>query len=161
MKLTEANALARTAAYCSKAERCESDILKKLAGWELTGEEQLRIIARLRKEKFLNEERYCRSFVRDKVRFNKWGKVKIIFELRKKQISQNLIDQCLTELDENEFNNSLESILIIKNKSVKAVSNYERRTKLLRFALSRGFSLQESQKVLNKILKQTDDEEYF
>ncbi|NDW08786.1 regulatory protein RecX [Dysgonomonas sp. 520] len=160
MKLTESNALARVAAYCSKAERCEYDVRKKLLGWELTEEEQQRIIERLRKEKFLDERRFVQSFVKDKIRFNKWGKAKISFELRKKKIPADIINECLGELDESELDESLRKILETKNKSIKAQNDYERKTKLIRFALSRGFSMDQVLKTLTGIIGNTD-EEYF
>lgn len=158
MKLTESKALARIAAYCSKAERCEYDVRKKLIGWELDSAEQNRIIDRLKKEKFLDEKRFCESFVRDKARFNKWGKVKIAFELKKKYISQSLIDSSLAELDDTDLDETLMQILKTKNKSTKAENDYQRRTKLLRFALGRGFSMQQSLKAINSFLGQSEDE---
>lgn len=158
MKLTEPKALARVAAYCSKAERCEYDVQKKLLSWELSEQEQARIISYLKREKFLNEDRFCRSFVRDKVHFNKWGKMKIVFELRKKKIPQNIIDSSLSDIEDSDLDESLTNILITKNKSIKAKTDYERRTKLIRFALGRGFSMSQIIKVLNQIFGKSEED---
>ncbi len=110
MKLTESQALSKVAAYCSKAERSESDVRKKLDAWELQEEAQKRIIDRLKKEKFLDEKRFARSFIKDKVRFNKWGKAKIVFELKKKNVKQSIIDECVSEIDNSALDDSLRSI---------------------------------------------------
>lgn len=160
MKLTETRALNRIASYCSKAERCEYDVLKKLRAWELTDEEIARIMKRLREEKYVDNARFARSFINDKLRFNKWGKQKIIFELRKRQIPEPVYLSLLNELDEDTLNEQLDTILRTKNRSVKAKDDYDRRNKLIRFALGRGFSMDAVIKAVNKITG-NNDEEYF
>ena len=85
-QITEAEMLRRAAAYCSTAERCIQDVQKKIKAAGLTQEEGERIIARLLQEKFIDEHRFARYFVNDKLRFNKWGRIKIAYELQKKNI---------------------------------------------------------------------------
>lgn len=152
MKLSEPQALNRIAAYCSKAERCEFDVRKKLIAWELSDDAAKRIIERLRKERFLSDERFSRSFINDKLKFNKWGKVKIIYELRKRNISESVYSPLLEELSGDEFEKQLVHILSVKVKSVKAKTEYEKKTKLIRFALGRGFSMDLAIKCINKLL---------
>lgn len=160
--MTENQAMTRIASYCSKTERCTSEVRKKLLAWELENEIVEKIIATLTKEKFLDDERYCRSFVRDKQRFNKWGKNKIIFELRKKQIPELLINPILAEeIEESDFEDSLLKILVTKNRSVKADSDYERYAKLFRFASGRGFTPDQIKKCLNKLLKEVNEDDIF
>lgn len=160
MKYSESQALAKVAAYCSKAERSEFDIRRKLQGWGLEEDTISNIVKRLKLEKFLNDERFCRAFIKDKLKFNKWGKTKIIFELRRKQISRDIIETCFSEFDFSEFDEQLASILKSKIKSIKAKDDYEKRTKLIRFALGRGFSLEQTKKILDTILE-SNNEDYF
>lgn len=151
--MTEKQALSYAAAYCSKAERCEYDIRKKLSSFEIDSEITNKIIQRLKKEGFLNESRFCESFIKDKARFNKWGKNKITFELRKKQISEETIQSCFESLGlDQEFTDTLSKLLSVKSSSIKAKDKYERRIKLSRFALSKGYSYDEIQNCLNKLL---------
>lgn len=152
MKLSEPQALNRIAAYCSRAERCESDVRKKLVAWELEDSVVKRIIERLKKEKFLDDARFCRSFVNDKLKFNKWGKTKIVFELKKRNISASIYNPILEELSGDQFEEQLIHILSVKAKSVKGKTEYERKTKLIRFALSRGFSMDMTIRCVNKLL---------
>lgn len=159
MKYSESQALPKIAAYCSKAERAESDVRKKLLGWELDESSSERIINRLRKENFLNEERYCRSFIKDKIQFNKWGKVKIVFELKKKRIPEFIINSCLEEIESSDYEMPLMKILVTKSKSVKANNEYERWTKLVHFGMGRGYSFDQIKKCLSQILN-NDGEEY-
>lgn len=152
MKYSESQALSKVASYCSKAERSELDVKLKLQRWELDNTIIQNIILHLKKENFLNEERFCRAFIKDKLRFNRWGRTKIIFELKKKQIPHYIIDSCFSEFDSDQFEEQLFSILRNKAKSVKANNEYEKRNKLIRFALGRGFSIEQTQRVLETIL---------
>lgn len=160
MKLSEPQALNRIAAYCSRTERCEYDVRKKLTTWELEGDTIKRIIERLKKEKFLDDSRFARSFINDKLKFNKWGRTKIIFELKKRQVSESIYNPILNELSTDEFEQQLMHILSIKVKSVKAKNDYEKKTKLIRFALGRGFPMDSSIKCVDKLLG-GDYEEYI
>lgn len=160
MKYNENQALAKAAAYCSKAERAEHDVRQKLMRWELEDLLVKNIIDRLKKEKFLDEERFCTSFIKDKMRFNKWGKTKIVFELKKKYVSANTIAFCFENIESNDFEDSLLQILLTKNKTVKAETDYDRRNKLIRFALGRGFSYEQINNCLRKILGKSEDESF-
>lgn len=159
MKLSEEKALSKIAAYCSKAERSEFDVRRKLTGWQVEDTEINRILGRLKKENFLNEERYCRSFIKDKMRFNKWGRVKITFELKKKHIPESTINSCFEGFGNEEFESPLLNILTTKAKNIKAQNEYEKQAKLIRFALGRGYSLEQIKKCLKKL--DYNDEDYL
>lgn len=162
MKYSESQALAKVAAYCSKAERSEFDVKRKLQTWELENSIIQSIIKRLKQEKFLDEQRFCRAFIKDKLIFNKWGRTKIIYELKKKQVPSNIIDISFSEFDTDQFDEQLTSLLRNKEKSIKAQNAYEKRNKLIRFALGRGFSFEQIQKVLETMLTETNaNEDYF
>ena len=160
MKLSEPQALNRVASYCSIAERSEFSVRKKLLTWELADDAIKRIIDRLKKEKYLDDTRFARSFINDKLRFNKWGKTKIVFELKKLNISSSIYDPILDELAGDEFEKQLIHILSIKVKSIKAKNEYDKKTKLIRFALGRGFTMDLSIKCVNKLFG-GDYEEYI
>ena len=154
--MTESQALYKLAAYCSKAERCEWDVRKKLSSWELAEESSSTIVSRLKQEKFLDEARYAKAFVRDKSRFGKWGVVKIVFELRKKRIPETIIREAMSELKEEDTDSILSELLVRKNNSVKAESDYERRAKLIRFAAGKGYKMDEIVRCVNKMVKDED-----
>ena len=121
-------------------------------------DEVLRIVKRLKDERFLSDERFCRSFINDKMRFNKWGKTKIIFELRKRNISSTIYQAILDDFEDESFDEQLESILKTKLKTVKGKDDYDRRNKLIRFALGRGFSMDAVLKTVSKLLKTDCDD---
>jgi len=148
--LSYEQALHRLAAYCSRAERCVSDIRRKVDEWEIPSDQQNQIIRHLQKEKFLDEDRYCKAFVNDKSKYNRWGIHKIRFELRKKQISEALIQETLKNLNPEESLERLRLLIEQKKKSIKGKNEFEIKQKLLRFAASRGFSQEEIEKILTR-----------
>ena len=152
MKFSEPQALNRIAHYCSRAERCEYDVRKKLTSWELSGDVIKRITDRLKKERYLDDSRYAKSFINDKLKFNKWGKTKIIFELKKRNIPESVYNPIFDELSGDEFEEQLKHILSVKIKSIKAKNDYEKKTKLIRFALGRGFSMDSAIRCVNKLI---------
>lgn len=150
-------ALAATAGYCSLAEHCISEVVEKLKRFELTSEDQFKLIKYLQEEGYLNESRYVKAFVKDKFRFSKWGRIKIRYALRQKGISSSLIDEGLTEIAEDDYLEVIADLLRQKKRSIKANSPYELRGKLLRFAAGRGFELDQASNCLRKM--GLDDEE--
>ena len=108
--------------------------------WELSEEIQARVMARLVSERYVDDERYARAFVKDKVRYNKWGRRKVEQALWQKHIDAAIRQQVLDEVDDNEYIEVLRPLLKQKRKSTKAQSNYEMNHKLMRFALGRGFT---------------------
>lgn len=132
-------AYARAAALCSRAEKSPGAIGEKLRQWELDEAEAETVMARLFAEKYLDEERFARSYVRDKFRFNQWGRVKIAYQLKAEKISSQTIHTALDELDDETYRETLLDLLTEKNKKTQAINDYDRKAKLLRFAQSRGF----------------------
>ncbi|MDR0989196.1 MAG: RecX family transcriptional regulator [Prevotellaceae bacterium] len=146
--LTEPEALQKAAAYCSVAERCRYEVAVKLKAWEMSEAASLRILNRLEQERYLDEARYCRAFVRDKWRFAKWGKVKIAQALAHKQLPPDAVADAIAEIDDREYTSLLKNLLSAKAKSIRSENDYERKGKLIRFALSRGFEMKDILRVL-------------
>ena len=97
---------------------------------------------------FIDEQRYATAFVRDKSRYNKWGRQKIKSELIRRGIPSHHIDTALCEINEDENTETLRHIIDTKRRTVKGKTEYEVRTKLIRFALSRGFEMSDILKVV-------------
>lgn len=138
--MTEQEAYLQLAAICAQAEHCEQEMRDKMKRWELDETVQNRIIDRLTKERYIDNERYARAFVKDKIRYNKWGRRKVQQALWMKRIDTSLQQQILDEIDEKEYLDVLRPLLKQKRKSVKAQSDYELNQKLVRFAFGRGFT---------------------
>lgn len=137
---TETDAYLTLAALCAQAEHCQYEMLEKMRRWEMPEEEQARVMQRLVSERYVDDERYARAFVKDKVRYNKWGRRKVEQALWQKHIDDDIRQRVLNEVDDEEYLNVLRPLLKQKRKSTKAASDYELNQKLVRFALSRGFT---------------------
>ncbi len=144
--------LHKAASYCSISEHCISEVEEKLNAWCIEFDEKSKIIERLIAEDFINERRYCVHFVKDKFRFNKWGKIKISYALKQKRLSDELINPALASIDDGEYEEMLASILKTELKGLKYEFEYERQGKLFNFAQSRGFESQ----VIYRVLKSID-----
>lgn len=136
-------------AICSKAEKCVSDIQKKLDNWDVPEQLAARIIDELISQKFIDEDRFTKFYVRDKFRFNQWGKIKISFMLKSKGIHQNQIDDGLAEIGDQEYLETLQNLIQAKLKKIKFKDEYDKKSKLIRFAQSRGFEYDAISKVVD------------
>ena len=139
--MTADEVLYKLAARCSTSEQCLSDIETKLAKYDLTEEEKTRILRHLVEEKYVDDRRYAEAFVRDKYRFNKWGRIKIAQGLRMKGIDQETIGDAMGAIDEEEYIEILRELIKAKRRSTKGKNDYEINGKLIRFATGRGFEL--------------------
>jgi len=137
---TEEEAFLQLAALCANAEHCQYEMLEKMKRWELSDESQARVMARLIEERYVDDRRYARAFVKDKIHYNKWGRRKVQQGLWMKRIDKEIQDEVLNEIDEKEYLNVLKPLLKQKRKSIKANSDYELNQKLVRFAYGRGFT---------------------
>ncbi len=155
-------ALTRAMAYCSQSERCRSDVVAKLRFWELQEEEITGAIDYLVSERFLNEERFVEFYINDKLRFNKWGRVKLIYMLRQKQIPEELIRKALGSIDEDFYKKVLSDLLKSKIKSVKGITDYERKGKLAVFAQGHGFEADLAFQVAGQVIgsEQRNEDEW-
>lgn len=141
MELTpeQQSAYLKAAAICSRSETCTYNIQEKLKLWGLNEADSLLVIGLLKDEKYIDDERFARAYVKDKFRFNRWGRQKIEFMLRAKKISQEILELAFEEIEEVGYADELQKLLQEKAKTIKAKDQYDKRNKLMRFAMSRGF----------------------
>lgn len=138
--MTYEQALTRAATLCSSSERCPSEVHAKALAWGLAESDADRLVVALKRENFLNEERYVHAFVSDKFRFQHWGRTKIRYALRAKGISDTLITSALDEVIDNDT--YLEDCLALLRQRMRGMSlplDPRDRARLYRFAAQRGF----------------------
>lgn len=138
---SENEAYLTLAAMCAQAEHCQYEMTEKMRRWELSDEAQARVMQRLVAERYVDDERFARAFVKDKIRYNKWGRRKVEQAMWAKHIDEDIRQRVLDEVDDEEYISVLRPLLKQKRKSTKANSDYELNGKLIRFAMSRGFTM--------------------
>lgn len=149
--ITPEQAYARMSQICAQKEYAPYDIRQKLLRMELPADAVETLLSRLKKEKYLDEKRYAESYIHDKLHFNKWGKRKIELHLSQKKIPSAVIRDAFARFPDSLLTDSLQTLLEKKRKSVTGHSAYERNGKLIRYALGRGFSMDEIIRCLKKI----------
>ena len=147
--MTESEGKTRAEAYCSAAEHCRSEVRAMLERHGAEKPDIESIINHLVKEGFIDESRYARAFVHDKVRFAKWGRVKIAQALWQKHIPQDITDAALESIDDDEYLAALRDVVKAKFRTVKGATEYERKMKTMRSVCSRGYEPALVRKVLD------------
>jgi recX family len=140
-QIGEAEALRKLGDLCARGEHCSGEMAEKLRKWGIAADAQERIIDKLIDYKYIDNERFTRSFVRDKIAFNKWGRRKIEQALWQKRIPQSISQSILDEIEPEEYLNVLRPLLKSKYPSIKGETDYERSIKLIKYAMGRGFTL--------------------
>lgn len=132
-------ALKKILHYCNYQERSKREIYEKLASFELALPDKEFIIDFLQEEGFINDERYCRTYVRSKLNQKKWGVNKIRMSLMAKGIDRDIIDDVLLDIDKDLYKEDLVNLL--KNKKINELDPYKRQSKLMRYAVGKGYSI--------------------
>ena len=140
-EINEQQALQKLTALCSRSEHCSWEMTEKMRQWGISPEAQARIMQILTEERFVDDTRYCRAFVKDKIRYNRWGRRKVEQGLFAKRIDSSTARKILDEMDDEEYLNALRPLLKDKRRQLRNMNSYEANGRLIRFAMSRGFTM--------------------
>lgn len=133
---------------CARAERSSGDARRLMATWGVPEQDREGVLQRLKREKFIDDGRYAEAFVREKVNLSGWGEWKIRSALKRKGVAEDVINAALGQLSPEQSAQRLAERLKRKMRTVKYSSAYELRTKLIRYALSLGYAMDE---VMDKV----------
>ena len=139
-EMTEHEVFLQLASLCAQAEHCQYEMTEKMRRWGVPDEVQARVMERLIAGRYVDDERFARAYIKDKVCYNKWGRRKVEQALWQKHIDEDIRQRTLDEVSDEEYLRVLRPMLRQKRPSVKAANDYERNQKLMRFALGRGFT---------------------
>lgn len=145
----EREALLSLTALCARGEHCAYEMEEKMRRWGLGEEAMARVMEHLINNKYIDDSRYARAFALDKIRYAKWGRRKVEQALWAKRIDEATRREVLEEIGEEEYMRVLRPLVKSKAKGVKAANDYERNMKLARFALGRGFTMDEIRRCLD------------
>ncbi len=150
--LTPQQAAERLADACSRAEYCTAELRQKLRRWQVPAADAQAIVEELQRKRFVDDDRYARAFVRQKVAFARWGRRKIAAALAAKRITGAAAREALDTIDAAEYAAALRAVVAAKARSLgpEALATYEGRTRLFRHAASRGFETE----LISKTIKQ-------
>lgn len=155
--ITENTAYSRLTALCSRAEQCPSDLRRKMSMWQLPEGAEQRLLSRLKKEGYVDEQRYAHAFAHDKFLQNRWGRTRIAQELRHRAIAEELIEDALTEIPDEQSEETLASLLRQRLRTTRGKNDTEVFLKMLRYSVGRGYSLDEAHRCLEKLFKSSPE----
>ena len=141
-QLTPEQALQKLRHYCGYQERCHSEVKEKLYSLGVFKNEHDAIIATLIEEGYLNEERFAIAFAGGKFRVKQWGRVKIKYELKQKQVSEYSIKKALQQIKEDEYRDVLKKLAEEKYASLKDEQHLVRKKKTIDYLIQRGFEME-------------------
>ncbi len=148
--LSPAEATERLEILCARSEQCSADIRRKLYNWGIGSSQSQRIIERLEQDRYIDDSRFAKAYVRDKYRFSAWGRIKITAGLIAKRIPRHIIDEALLEIDSRTY--ALTAFKAIRSKLRTLppdMPRYDIRARLMRFALSRGYESSLSLRIID------------
>lgn len=139
--------------YCAYQERCHSEVKEKLYNFGLRKHDVEILISQLIEEDYLNEERFAILFAGSKFRTKQWGRVKIKYELKQKQIGDYIIKKAMKEIDETDYLKTLQKLANQKWSSLKAEQHINRQVKTQSYLMQKGYEADMVSKVLQQIRK--------
>lgn len=149
-QLTKEQALQKLKHYCAYQERCHSEVKGKLYQLGVWKKDHDEIIANLIEENYLNEERFAVAFAGGKFRIKQWGRVRIKYELKQKQVSEYSIKKAMKQIDEEEYLSVLNKLAKEKYAALKNEQYLIRKKKTMDYLAAKGFEADLVRKALEK-----------
>ena len=150
---TPEQALQSLMRMCARSERSSGDALRLMKRWGVADEDARKVLQRLQNERFIDDSRFAEAFVRDKINLSGWGAYKIKSALRAKGVSREIIESVVEPmLGETDMSERLEEMMQRKLRTLKYNSPYEAKTKLIRFAASRGYDMEQAIECASKVI---------
>lgn len=158
--ITPEAAQTRLEELCSRSEQCTHEVITKLSRWGINAADAKKILLRLRRDKYVDDARYARAYVRDKFLFSRWGRHKIALGLMAKRIPRDLIDRAFDEelTDDARYFQHLTTIIKSKARNMQLPIEFDDRQRLIRFGISRGYETALVVKAV-KLINTTDDDD--
>ncbi|MDP2174965.1 MAG: regulatory protein RecX [Bacteroidota bacterium] len=151
-RLTPQQALTKIEFFCAYQERCHQEVLLKLKSYGLNQAEQDQILVKLIHSDFINEERFAKAFAGGKFRQKKWGKTKIILELKKRKISDYCINKALSEIEEINYDQTIEALASKYFNTIKQGQLFIRQQKTIKYLMGKGYEYDLCQETVKKLV---------
>lgn len=147
---TPSEALGRMRDLCARAEHCSGEILEKLRGMDISASDASAILASLRQERYVDDSRFAHAFVRDKIRFARWGRRKVAYALAMKKVDAATVREAIADIDEEEYRATALTVAKAKRRGMEEL-DCEGKMKIMRLLLSRGYEPDVAREALGKL----------
>jgi regulatory protein len=150
-KLSKEQALPQVKQFCVYRERCHSEVKEKLYSYGLYKNDVEQLVSQLIEENYLNEERFAIQYAGGKFRMNQWGRIKIKYALKQKQVSDYCIKKALKEINESDYKKTLQKLAEKKLKTLKTETNiFIKKKRLQDYLLQKGYESELVREVVNE-----------
>ncbi len=146
-------ALGKATALCSQSEHCKAQIMEKLSLWNVSVQDAYNIMDYLVKEKYIDNKRFARAYCHDKFCYNHWGRIKIRQMLRHLRLSDEEIEEGMATIPDEDYQQTIGDAIQAKDRTLREKDVYQRKAKLVRHLLSRGFETDLVLDAVNEYLK--------
>ncbi|MBP5635292.1 MAG: RecX family transcriptional regulator [Bacteroidales bacterium] len=147
--MTRDQVLSRLQNLCARSEHCAADVYRKaLKALEGDAEAAAAVRDALLADGYVDDLRYATAFARDKAALTGWGPVKIRFALRAKGLPEETVAAALAALEPERAEEKLRRLVETKARSLEG--DPQRRLKLLKFALGRGYDYDSVEKIIRE-----------
>jgi regulatory protein len=137
--------------YCAYQERCSQDVEQKLRQWRVSPARSRMIQDQLTAEGYLENERFARIFVRSKFHLNRWGRMKIRYELKFRNIPENIVMKAMEEIGEDDYLKTLQHLIMKKKSEINSQHPLNVREKIITFVTGKGYEFDLISKVLTDL----------
>ena len=146
-------ALGKATALCSGSEHCKAQIMEKLSLWGVSDQDASNNMDYLVKEKYIDNKRFARAYCHDKFCYNHWGRIKIRQMLRHLRLSDEEIEEGMATIPDEDYQQTIGDAIQAKDRTLREKDVYQRKAKLVRHLLSRGFETDLVLDAVNEYLK--------
>lgn len=138
--------------FCAYQERCHKEVEQKLYDLHMIPEAREKILLHLLQHNFLNEERFSKAFARGKFSIKNWGRLRIVNELKFRNISPYNIKTALKEINDEDYLKTLQKVAIKKWKLINEPNSFKKRSKLLNYLSSKGYESEFIYQIINGLV---------
>jgi regulatory protein len=150
-RLSLEQALQKARHYCAYQERCHSEVKEKLYSFGLRKPDVEEGLSRLIEDNYLNEERFAIQFAGGRFRMKQWGRIKIRYELKQKQVGDYCIKKALAAIGEEDYDRTLSRLAEEKWSQLKKEGSFIRRQKLQAWLVQKGYEMDKIRQTLDQI----------
>lgn len=160
-KITREQAMERLKTLCVRSEQCEFEVERKMFNWGINTTDRNEIISVLREERFIDNERFAKSYANDKAKFSCWGPYKIKMELSKRRINSAIINKVVSEIENEIWKNAILKCVRSKSRNldIRGEGGKGNREKIYRYLLGRGFPSSASLKAVSFIRNEQENKD--
>ena len=137
--------------YCAYQERCSHEVYQKLVEWKVPPDNISEIVAHLTEEGFLDDGRFACIYVRSKYHIKKWGRTKIRYELKNRNIPEKIVQRAMEEINEEDYLKTIRELILKKMSEINSAKHLNIREKIITFVTGKGFEFDLISKVFTEL----------